>query len=163
MQRKITVFIHDWSVPGGFHLGAPKFRTLQEWVQTVQTLQECLCLSLCPMSVVNHVKSNKLHALAWRILEWILKLLRQTGATLATILWQRSPFHIFPSMDVLRCVHIIANLIDTLTGLRCDHSHEHQVIEGQVRHRGQLVNRSTFTEIYPRKFARRLAKCFGKF
>eukprot|EP00435_Cladocopium_sp_Y103_P013529 s1772_g3.t1 len=54
-------------------------------------------------------------------------------------------------------------MIDALSGLRCDHQHEHQIIEGQVYYQGQYINRSTFTENYPRKFARRLAKVLGKF
>ena len=36
--------------------------------------------------------------------------------------------------------------------------HEHQVIEGHVKVHGETMNRSKFTEHYPRKFARRLAQ-----
>ena len=54
------------------------------------------------------------------------------------------------------------SMIQGLTGLRCPGNHEHQVIEGQVKVQGQWINRSSFTENYPRKFARRLAMIMGK-
>eukprot|EP00435_Cladocopium_sp_Y103_P018074 s4573_g4.t1 len=54
------------------------------------------------------------------------------------------------------------HMVQSLQGLRCNQQHEHQVIEGQVKVNGQNMNRSTFTEHYPRKFARRLAYIMGK-
>ena len=53
-------------------------------------------------------------------------------------------------------------MVKSLHGLRCAGNHEHQVIEGQVSVKGQVMNRSTFTENYPRKFARKLAIIMGK-
>ena len=53
-------------------------------------------------------------------------------------------------------------MIDAPTGLRCSHQHEHQTIEGQTNVNGVTMNRSTFTENYPRKFARRLALAMCK-
>ena len=44
-----------------------------------------------------------------------------------------------------------------LQGLRCPGNHEHQVIEGSVVVNGQRLNRSAFTERYPRRFARKIA------
>ena len=49
-----------------------------------------------------------------------------------------------------------------LSGLRCPGQHDHQIVEGQVRFQGHRMNRSEFTEHYPRKFARRLALIMGK-
>ena len=54
------------------------------------------------------------------------------------------------------------HMVKSLHGLRCAGNHEHQVIEGQVSVNGQMMNRSTFTENYPRKFARKLAIIMGK-
>eukprot|EP00435_Cladocopium_sp_Y103_P041817 s1270_g11.t1 len=54
------------------------------------------------------------------------------------------------------------HMIKSLTGLRCQGFHEHQVIEGQVKVNGERMNRSTYTENYPRKFARKLAVILGK-
>ena len=48
-------------------------------------------------------------------------------------------------------------MVKSLHGLRCPGNHQHQTIEGQVVVEGQKINRSTFTEKYPRKFARKLA------
>ena len=53
-------------------------------------------------------------------------------------------------------------LVSQLQGLRCNGNHEHQIIEGTTKLRGETMNRSTFTEHYPRKFARRIALCFRK-
>ena len=48
---------------------------------------------------------------------------------------------------------------ESMKGLRCSgNHHNHQVIEGSVRYQGQLMNRSKYTELYPRKFARRVAR-----
>lgn len=46
-----------------------------------------------------------------------------------------------------------------MQGLRCCGNHpEHQTIEGSVHLKGQLMNRSKYTELYPRKFARKVAR-----
>ena len=50
------------------------------------------------------------------------------------------------------------NVVQHLTLYRCAGNHEHQVIEGQVIVHGKTMNRSKFTEHYPRRFARRLAQ-----
>lgn len=44
-----------------------------------------------------------------------------------------------------------------LQGLRCPGNHDHQVIEGSITVDGQRMNRSAFTERYPRRFARKIA------
>lgn len=49
------------------------------------------------------------------------------------------------------------NMQSLLHGHRCKGNHEHQPIEGSTICQGQRVNRTTFTENYPRKFARRVA------
>ena len=54
------------------------------------------------------------------------------------------------------------SVVKALTGLRCSGQHTHQPIEGQTKYQGQVMNRSTFTEHYPRKFARLLARVLGK-
>ena len=53
-------------------------------------------------------------------------------------------------------------MVRSLHGLRCPGNHQHQTIEGQVVVEGQRINRSTFTENYPRKFARKLAFILGR-
>ena len=42
--------------------------------------------------------------------------------------------------------------------LKCHGLHEHQVLEGTTSAHGQTVSRATFPELYPRRFARRVAK-----
>ena len=53
-------------------------------------------------------------------------------------------------------------MINALSGLKCHGKHQHQVIEGQVKYQGQYINRSAFTENYPRKFARKIAIILGR-
>ena len=48
-------------------------------------------------------------------------------------------------------------MIQGLQGLKCPGNHDHQVIEGSIIVDGQRLNRSAFTERYPRRFARRIA------
>ena len=50
------------------------------------------------------------------------------------------------------------NMYHDMHGLKCQGNHQHQQIEGSCLFHGRNVNRSTFTENYPRKFARRIAK-----
>ena len=47
---------------------------------------------------------------------------------------------------------------NALHGRMCRRNHEHQPIEGSLCVQGQHVRRSTFTEVYPRKFARLVAR-----
>eukprot|EP00435_Cladocopium_sp_Y103_P038246 s2140_g10.t1 len=53
-------------------------------------------------------------------------------------------------------------LYDALDPLKCTRSHEHQVIEGTTLFHGKLVSRAHFSELYPRKFARLIAKTMLK-
>ena len=47
---------------------------------------------------------------------------------------------------------------ENMQGLRCSgNHHDHQIIEGSTRYHGKVMNRSKFTELYPRKFARKVA------
>ena len=48
-------------------------------------------------------------------------------------------------------------LSQSLKGLRCPGNHDHQIIEGSVVVNGHRLNRSAFTERYPRRFARKVA------
>ena len=50
-----------------------------------------------------------------------------------------------------------------LHGRYCRHDHEHQVLEGSTVHHGVRKNRTEFSETYPRKFARSLAKMLTSF
>ena len=45
-----------------------------------------------------------------------------------------------------------------LHGHHCKKNHDHQAIEGTTRHDGKVISRSTFTEQYPRKFVRYVAR-----
>ena len=47
-------------------------------------------------------------------------------------------------------------LVDMLSRCRCSNHHDHQTIEGRTTYQGQNLNRSEYTERYPRKFARRV-------
>ena len=47
--------------------------------------------------------------------------------------------------------------VNCLQGLKCPGNHDHQVIEGSIVVNGQRINRSAFTERYPRRFARKIA------
>ena len=55
------------------------------------------------------------------------------------------------SMSVLTTSMALRNLLSTY---RCPGNHEHQVLEGSININGYRVNRTQFSEKYPRKFAR---------
>lgn len=52
--------------------------------------------------------------------------------------------------------------VEQFKGYRCHHSQPHQVVSGKIKVDGSWINRTSFTENYPRKFARLLAKHFGR-
>ena len=49
------------------------------------------------------------------------------------------------------------NMQKLLHGHRCKGDHEHQPLEGSTMYQGQRINRTAFSENYPRKFARKVA------
>jgi hypothetical protein len=51
---------------------------------------------------------------------------------------------------------------ESLKNKKCMGQHEHQVIEGSTVRDKQIINRSVFSESYPRKFARDMAKVLCK-
>ena len=54
------------------------------------------------------------------------------------------------------------SVYDTLQFQKCEGNHSHQLIEGSTHVHGQMVLRSQFSEDYPRKFARLVAKVVMK-
>lgn len=66
------------------------------------------------------------------------------------------------SMKVMRKGLVIATtsmaMHACLDPLTCIRDHEHQMIEGGIESQGLTMARSAFSEIYPRKFARLVAK-----
>ena len=49
-------------------------------------------------------------------------------------------------------------MYQTLHGMKCNHQHEHQTIEGTTYNDQGAILRTKFSEVYPRKFARTIAK-----
>ena len=54
------------------------------------------------------------------------------------------------------------NLQKALHGHHCRKNHDHQAIEGTTKYKGVTMSRSAFTENYPRKFARYVARVLLK-
>ena len=63
-------------------------------------------------------------------------------------------------LEVRTTSHVVYS---QLHGRFCRHDHEHQVLEGSTVHQGVRKNRTEFSENYPRKFARSLAKMLTSF
>ena len=53
-------------------------------------------------------------------------------------------------------------VFQSIHGRKCSHNHQHQTIEGSVVSNGVRVNRSQYTERYPRKFARTIVLALDK-
>ena len=64
----------------------------------------------------------------------------------------------FPIKKGLLICTTSQKLFDLLHGRKCRHQHHHQPIEGSVKWKGERIARSRFTENYPRKFARQIAR-----
>ena len=52
--------------------------------------------------------------------------------------------------------------VQQLMGCRCDGSHEHQVLEGQVKVAGEWVPRSRVAQVYPKPFVEKILSCVKK-
>eukprot|EP00435_Cladocopium_sp_Y103_P018404 s1763_g4.t1 len=67
-----------------------------------------------------------------------------------------------PIKKGLNVVTSSQKLFNQIDSLRCTRDHEHQIIEGSTKVDGVNMSRSKFSERYPRKFARLLAKAMIK-
>ena len=74
----------------------------------------------------------------------------------------RDPNNDLPIQKGLQITTSSKKVFDALVDLKCNHDHVHQAIEGSVWLDGQNISRSRFTERYPRKFARLVAKVLVK-
>ena len=70
----------------------------------------------------------------------------------------RDPENNKPIKKGLTIMSTSENLVSSLQGLKCQGHHDHQVIEGSIVVDGKRLNRSAFTERYPRRFARKVAR-----
>ena len=74
----------------------------------------------------------------------------------------RDPQNHLPMRKAMTVLTTSQRLVDKLKGYRCRGDHQHQVLEGQTVYRGERVNRTAFSENYPRKFARIVAQTVCK-
>ena len=70
----------------------------------------------------------------------------------------RDPENHMPIKKGLSIATTSKSLFFALEPLKCSGDHDHQAIEGSTRLHGRTIARSVFTEIYPRRFARRVAQ-----
>ena len=66
----------------------------------------------------------------------------------------RDPQNGKPIRKAMTVLTTSQRLIDKLKHYRCPGDHDHQSLEGQTIHQGHRINRTSFSENYPRKFAR---------
>ena len=71
----------------------------------------------------------------------------------------QSQMHMRKSLTIMTSSQ---SMYHDLDGLKCRGQHQHQQVQGTCRVDGNNMSRTTFTENYPRKFARRLAKSLCK-
>ena len=74
----------------------------------------------------------------------------------------KDPMNGKPIKKSLTILTTSQSMVDLLQHMRCQGNHDHQVIEGHVQVNGVRMNRSAFSERYPRKFARCLAQKMNK-
>ena len=91
-------------------------------------------------------------------LQELLHYLLATDVDLCTAGDLRDPVNGLHIRKGLTIMTSSSHMHQVLSQFRCQGQHDHQVIEGQVRYHGETINRSQFTENYPRKFARRIAQ-----
>ena len=70
----------------------------------------------------------------------------------------RDPVSRQPIKKAMEIMTTSKTMFNSLHGLTCNRQHTHQPIEGSVHTESGTIRRSTFTEVYPRKFARSIAK-----
>ena len=75
----------------------------------------------------------------------------------------RDPQNHLPMKKNLTVRTTSRKLHENLNGLWCRRNHEHQQISGSCKVQGQWMSRTQFSENYPRKFARKVAKVLTSF
>ena len=71
----------------------------------------------------------------------------------------QSRIHMKKGMQILTTHHAVFR---ELHGRTCTGDHRHQPIEGSVQYQGETILRTQYTEVYPRKFARLIAKTMSQ-
>jgi hypothetical protein len=71
----------------------------------------------------------------------------------------KTGFAMKKGMQVLTTHHVI---FKALHGRTCNGEHVHQPIEGSTTVQGETMLRTKYTEVYPRKFARLIAKTMSQ-
>ena len=147
-------------------------KSLAAWDELQQTRNKHLEQIALGVVLLRHQRCHGRHfhweqplrSLMFRLpyLQEVLYYLLAVDVDLCTAGDLRDPLNHKPIQKSLTILTTSPELVQSLTGLRCHGKHDHQVIEGQTKHQGQWINRSTFTEHYPRKFARRIARCLSK-
>ena len=74
----------------------------------------------------------------------------------------RDPNNHFAMKKGMQLLTTHAIIYKNLHGMTCRGDHQHQPIEGSIKIQGEWKLRTEFTEIYPRKFARMIAKLLCK-
>ena len=70
----------------------------------------------------------------------------------------RDPISNLPIKKGMVVITTSPKVFENLHGRKCTGNHVHQQLEGSTRYHGQMVNRTQFSENYPRKFARLMAQ-----
>ncbi len=70
----------------------------------------------------------------------------------------RDPLSNLPIKKGMVVITTSPKVFENLHGRKCNGNHVHQQLEGSTRYHGQVVNRTQFSENYPRKFARLMAQ-----
>lgn len=147
-------------------------RSLQLWdkihAERLDMLsQVALCLVLCRYQVrmSRHVHWEQPEGSLMLKLSYLHELSRFTlcaNPDMCTAGDLKDPMRLLFMKKGLSIMTTSQSMYQVLDKLKCDRSHQHQMIEGSTMAHGQTVARSAFSELYPRKFARLVAKIILK-
>ena len=147
-------------------------RSLEGWDKIHAERQEnliqvALCLVLCRYQVrlLRHAHWEQPRGstmMALRYVQEIFRYMLHAHPDLCTAGELKDPVNQKLMKKGLHIATSSKGLYKELEPLKCKGNHEHQVIEGSTIVHGQNVSRATFSELYPRRFARRVAKVMLK-
>eukprot|EP00435_Cladocopium_sp_Y103_P021824 s3570_g5.t1 len=166
------VWVSPTCGPWGMWSNFNSLRSIQSWDKIHAARWEMLCqVALC-LVLCRHQHRRGQHA-HWEQpkgslmmkLPYVQEIFRYMMAAMPDLCRAgdfQDPATKLPIKKGLQIMTTSKRLFQAIDHLKCSANHVHQVIEGSTKLHGVSISRSQFSERYPRKFARLIAKTLSK-
>eukprot|EP00435_Cladocopium_sp_Y103_P055989 s1015_g18.t1 len=166
------VWVSPTCGPWGMWSNFNSLRSIQSWdkihaARWEMLCQVALCLVLCRYQ---HRRNQHAHweqpkgsmMMKLPYIQEIYRYMLAAMPDLCTAGDLKDPITKLPIKKGLQITTTSKRLFQAIDSLKCSAEHVHQIIEGSTKLQGVSISRSQFSERYPRKFARLIAKTLSK-